>query len=200
MHAGHLTPTIITQINLPSASFRSLSFPRCRTTGLLPPSHSPQLARREDGSIRELSRVHDLDSLAGAAALEPLLPLLVAARGRLTSPQPSQCELGGGAAVMRELVEEEVYFKEHSGSGRVTQESFEVRREVEQREALLEDASGCGLRVEDLPRAGGLAEVLEVRQVFRPVDLLQGTLIQHVLNKAFLSPRRPPTCPAARAW
>lgn len=46
-----------------------------------------------------------------------------------------------------QLLEEEVYFKEHT-SGRVTHESFEVRREQEQREAFLVGAARA--------RGGGL--------------------------------------------
>ncbi|KXZ56672.1 hypothetical protein GPECTOR_1g605 [Gonium pectorale] len=89
----------------------------------------------------------------------------------------------GLSALFFQLVEEEVYFKEHT-SGRVTQECFEVRREHEQREAFLEDLSGS-LKVDSLQRAEGLSGVLETRQSFRPVDLLQGTLLQAVINKAF---------------
>ncbi|GIL72896.1 hypothetical protein Vretifemale_3175 [Volvox reticuliferus] len=119
------------------------------------------------------------------AQLEHMLPLLVAVRGRITCREPTTCQLNGASAVMRELVEEEVYFKEHP-SGRTTQECFEVRREQEQREAFLEDRTGS-IRLENLEHAAGLPGVMEVKQEFRHADLLQGTLLQAVLSKALKS-------------
>eukprot|EP00198_Chlamydomonas_reinhardtii_P014161 XP_001703498.1 predicted protein [Chlamydomonas reinhardtii] len=144
-----------------------------------------QLAGGHDARIQQLVQAVALDWLAGARQLDGTLPRLVAARGRIGCREPSKCELSDQPAVMRELLEEEVYFKEHT-SGRVTHESFEVRREQEQREAFLEDVSGS-IRLDNLQHAAGLPSVMEVKQVFRPVDLLQGTLLQAVINKAFKS-------------
>ncbi|KAG2443071.1 hypothetical protein HYH02_009485 [Chlamydomonas schloesseri] len=144
-----------------------------------------QLAGGHDARVQQLLQAVALDLLSGARQLDGTLPRLVAARGRIGCREPSKCELSDQPAVMRELLEEEVYFKEHT-SGRVTHESFEVRREQEQREAFLEDVSGC-IRLDNLQHAAGLPGVMEVKQVFRPVDLLQGTLLQAVINKAFKS-------------
>ncbi|KAG2442862.1 hypothetical protein HXX76_002941 [Chlamydomonas incerta] len=144
-----------------------------------------QLAGGHDSRIQQLVQAVVLDLLSGARQLDGTLPRLVAARGRIGCREPSKCELSDQPAVMRELLEEEVYFKEHT-SGRVTHESFEVRREQEQREAFLEDMSGS-IRLDNLQHAAGLPGVMEVKQVFRPVDLLQGTLLQAVINKAFKS-------------
>ncbi|KAG2499345.1 hypothetical protein HYH03_002920 [Edaphochlamys debaryana] len=138
-----------------------------------------QVARMHDGRAAELGQAMPLESLADALRLDSL-PMLVAVRGRVTCREPSKCELGGGLAVMRELVEEEVYFKEHP-SGRVTQECFETRREQEAREAHLEDRTGW-LKLENLANAAGLPGVMESRQVFRPVDPAQGGVMAQVFT------------------
>ncbi|GLC35811.1 hypothetical protein PLESTB_000496700 [Pleodorina starrii] len=144
-----------------------------------------QLANIQDGRIFELDRAQVLETLASVCRLDPMLPLLVAVRGRITCREPTTCHLSGAPAVMRELVEEEVYFKEHP-SGRTTQECFEVRREQEQREPFLEDRTGR-IRLENLQHAAGLSGVMEVKQEFQHANILQGTLLQAVLSKALKS-------------
>ncbi|GIL43075.1 hypothetical protein Vafri_857 [Volvox africanus] len=144
-----------------------------------------QLSKLQDGRIFELDKAQLVETLAHIAQLEHMLPLLVAVRGRITCREPTTCQLNAASVVMRELVEEEVYFKEHP-SGRTTQECFEVRREREQREAFLEDRTGS-IRLENLEHAAGLTGVMEVKQEFRHADLLQETLMQAMLSKALKS-------------
>ncbi|EFJ42969.1 hypothetical protein VOLCADRAFT_96908 [Volvox carteri f. nagariensis] len=144
-----------------------------------------QLAKLQDGRVFELDRAQALETLASICRPDHILPLLVAVRGRITCREPAVCQLSGVPAVMRELVEEEVYFKEQH-TGRTSQECFEIRREQEQREAFLEDRTGS-IRLENLQHASGLPGVMEVKQEFRHADLLQGTLLQAVLSKALKS-------------
>lgn len=137
-----------------------------------------------------LDQATSVDNLADVSKLDALLPLLVAVRGIVQSHDAKPCELSDKLAVLREMVEEEIYRKERD-SGRVVQEPFEVRRVLEQADWFLTDmvrhpggGGPSGLPVEGSHDAAGLRDCLVTTQVFVPEEATRTTMMKAVLDRA----------------
>ncbi|KAJ9527522.1 hypothetical protein QJQ45_025746, partial [Haematococcus lacustris] len=113
-----------------------------------------------------------------------ILPALVSIRGRVNSHASKKCELCDKAAVIHEVVEEEVWRKQRA-EGRTVYEPFETRKVFEEAEWFLEDGSGVRVKVENALQADRLRSAMEVKSEFVAEDLSQKTLGKVLMEKAW---------------
>ncbi|KAF6256476.1 hypothetical protein COO60DRAFT_1529374 [Scenedesmus sp. NREL 46B-D3] len=116
---------------------------------------------------RRVSQAYVLDSLSDARKLETLLPMLVALRGRVDSPDPKQCELSDRKCVIHEVREEDIMLVK-GPTGAPERKPFDTRHECSEREWFVADDSGCQVKVVRGREANPseLAAVLESQQEY----------------------------------
>ncbi|WIA21940.1 hypothetical protein OEZ85_004306 [Tetradesmus obliquus] len=116
---------------------------------------------------RRVSQAYVLDSLSDARKLERLLPMLVALRGRVDSPDPKQCELSERKCVIHEVHEEDIMLVK-GPTGAPERKPFDTRHECTEREWFVADDSGTQIKVVRGREASPseLSSVLEQQQEY----------------------------------
>lgn len=130
---------------------------------------------------RRVSQAYVLDALADARKLEHMLPMLVALRGRVESPDPKPCELSERKAVIHEIHEEDIMLVK-GPTGAPERKPFDTRHETTEREWFVADDSRTDVKVVRGREASPseLSTVLEVSQEYDEQRDMKHTAMQTV--------------------